>query len=369
MPATLDIALVNTTTSDVYAYITGLDLDNNNAWFVLKSDGRTAYHPTSPSNIGAPLAEDCAIKLGEQGTTRTVTIPHIAGGRIYFSLDKPLTFLLNPGPALVEPSVTNPSDPNIDTHWGFCEFTFNADQLYANISYVDFVGIPISIALTNEGGDTKKVAGMPANGLETVCGGLEAQSAADDQGWKELIVKDTNGRLLRALSPNQGCVMNPNLFSNYYEPYIEEVWSRFKSMPMTIDTQAAGVVQGKVSGNQLTFDDQSFTKPSTRDIFNASSGPFQTGPDAKRNAIIPRLNAEFHRSTYLNGDTFPAQPDQYYKHEVTNHYARLVHSANMDGRGYAHPYDDATPSGGPDQSGFVNDPNPKLLTVVIGGGQ
>jgi len=368
MPATLDIALVNTSSSDVYAYITGLDLDNNNAWFVLKSDGRSAYHPTSPSNIGTPLAEDCAIKLGVQGQTRTVTIPHIAGGRIYFSLDKPLTFLLNPGPALVEPSVSNPSDPNIDTHWGFCEFTFNADQLYANISYVDFVSVPVSIALTNQNGDTKKVAGMPANGLETVCAGLEAQSGADGQGWKELIVKDTSGRLLRALSPNQGCVMNPNLFANYYEPYVDEVWSRFTSTPMTIDTQAAGVVHGKVDGDQLTFEDQNFSKPSTKDIFNASSGPFQTGPDAKRNAIIPRLNAEFHRSTSLQADMFPAQPDQYYKHDVTNHYARLVHSANIDGRGYAHPYDDATPSGGPDQSGFVNDPNPKLLTVTVGGG-
>jgi hypothetical protein len=268
----------------------------------------------------------------------------------------------------VEPSVSNPSDPNIDTHWGFCEFTFNADQLYANVSYVDFVGVPVSIALTNQNGATKKVAGMPVNGLETVCAGLEIQSKVDGQAWKELIVRDSSGHLLRALSPNQACVMNPSLFAGYYEPYVEDVWSRFASTPMTIDTQAAGVVQGKVNGDQLTFDDQRFSKPSTRDIFNASSGPFQTGPDAKRNAIIPRLNAEFHRSTYLHADTFPTQPAQYYKHDVTNHYARLVHSANIDGRGYAHPYDDVTPSGGLDQSGFVNDPNPKLFTVTVGGG-
>lgn len=368
MPATLDIALVNTTPSDAYAYITGLDIDRNNAWFILKSDGRSAYHPTSPSSIGTALAEDCAIKLGQQGTTRTVTIPHIAGGRICVSLGQPLTFLLNPGPALVTPSVTNQTDPNINIHWSFCEFTFNADQLYANISYVDFVSIPVSIALTNKVGNTKKVAGMPPNGLETICAGLEAQSAADGQGWKDLIVKDANGRPLRVLSPNQGCIMHPNLFANYYEPYIDQVWSRFAGRPMIIDTQAAGIVQGKVHGDLLIFDDQSFTKPSTRDIFNASSGPFQTGANAKRNAIIPRLNAEFNRSTFLRADTFPAQPGLYYQEHATNHYARVVHAANIDGRGYAHPYDDATPSGGPDQSGFVNDPNPKLLTVVVGGG-
>ena len=92
------------------------------------------------------------------------------------------------------------------------------------------------------------------------------------------------------------------------------------------------------------------------------------GPNFKRNAIIPRLNAEFHRSTYITADKFPAQPDHYYKNDVTNHYARLVHAANADGRGYAHPYDDAAPSGGNDQSGFVNDPNPKVLSVIVGGG-
>src|ERR1700735_557989 len=174
MPPTLDLALVNTTASDIYATITGLDLDNNNAWFVLKSDGRTAYHPTSPSNIGTPLAEDCAIKLGEQGATRTVTIPHIAGGRFYFSVDKPLTFLLNPGPALVEPSVTNPSDPNIDIAWDFCEFTYNPAQLLVNITCVDFACIPIGLTLTDTSGHQLTVAGLPAGGLDTICSGLAA---------------------------------------------------------------------------------------------------------------------------------------------------------------------------------------------------
>ena len=53
---------------------------------------------------------------------------------------------------------------------------------------------------------------------------------------------------------------------------------------------------------------------------------------------------------------------------MTNHYARVVHQVNVDGRGYAHPYDDATPPGGKDQSGFVNDPAPRTLRVVVGGG-
>lgn len=366
---TLQIELVNKTRSDkVYAHITGLAIDNNNAWFLLRSDGKTPYYPESPSSIGTSIDQDCAIPIGNSGESVITTIPHLAGGRIYLSIDKPLVFLLNPGPALVEPSVTNPTDPNYTTNWGFCEFTFNHDQLYANISYVDFVSLPISISLTNSSGETKSVLGLPPNGLDLVCSAMEAQAAKDGQGWNSLIVKSSTGSNLRVLSPNQGMVMNPSIFAGFYDQYIQKVWSRFSSCDIHVDTQAAfGAVGGRVLDDQIVLDDQHFARPTTRDIFSASSGPFATGADAKRNAIIPRLNAAFNRSTLLCADTFPAPTHLYYKEDVTNHYARAVHEVNVDGRGYAHPYDDATPAGGNDQSGFVNDPAPTKLSVVIGG--
>ena len=88
--ATLNFALVNNTTSStVFAAVTGQAIDNNNALLLLQSDGKTPYYPTSPSSTGTPLAENCAIPLGPPGSTTTVTIPHIAGGRIWFSLATP----------------------------------------------------------------------------------------------------------------------------------------------------------------------------------------------------------------------------------------------------------------------------------------
>merc|ERR1712230_322132 len=124
--ATLSVALQNqTTSSTVYAYITGQALDNNNALFLLSADGRTPYYPASPGSVGSPLSQNCAIALGSPGNTVTVTIPHIAGGRIWFSIGSPLTFLLN------------------------------QDQLYANISYVDFVGPPIALTLTTVNSGTQ----------------------------------------------------------------------------------------------------------------------------------------------------------------------------------------------------------------------
>ncbi|KIX04487.1 uncharacterized protein Z518_05357 [Rhinocladiella mackenziei CBS 650.93] len=369
MGTTLNIALQNQTTSRIaYAYITGRAIDNNNALFLLLADGKTPFYPTSPSAIGSQIPQNCAIPLGAPGNSVTVTVPHIAGGRIWFSIDSPLTFLLNPGPALVEPSVTNYSDPNININWAFAEFTFNSDQLYANISYVDFVGLPVALTLTTLGGATQHVSGMPPNGLDQVCNGLLAQHAADGQGWDQLIVSH-NGRNLRALSPNQGMVTNPTLFANYYDDYVNKVWAKYSSQSMSIDTQASfGTVSAQVASGTLSFGGSQFTKPSTRDIFSCSTGPFATGANAETNTIIPRLAAAFNRSTLVVADSFPADKSLYYKDPITNHYSRIVHQANLDGKGYAFPYDDVQPSGGPDQSGEVHAGDPKLFTVTVGGG-
>lgn len=102
--STLSIALQNTSTSpQIYAYITGLSLDpaTQNQRFLLQADGKTAYFPSSPANTGASLSADCGIAVGAPGVSRTVTIPRLAGGRIYFCYGEQLTFLLNPGPGLV----------------------------------------------------------------------------------------------------------------------------------------------------------------------------------------------------------------------------------------------------------------------------
>lgn len=216
---TLTVALQNqTSSSNVYAYISGLAIDNGSQWVVMRSDAVTPYYLSSNGQIMQPLGADCAIRLGGQGSTIQARIPRIAGGRIWFSIDQPITFYVNPGPALVEPSVTNASDPNAQVNWSFAEFTFNADQLYANISYVDFVGIPIALTLNTVASGTQHVSGMNAGGLQQVATGLQQQQSADGKGWNQLIVNHAGtGNVLRILSPNQAMVTNGGLFSGYYD--------------------------------------------------------------------------------------------------------------------------------------------------------
>ncbi|KAI0123824.1 glucanase B [Xylariales sp. AK1849] len=372
--STLQIALTNNTgSSNAFAYITGLDLNNNNVPLFIQSDGATVYRPASPSQPLQSLAADCAISLGAAGSTRTVTIPQIAGGRIWFVLDGSLTFLVNPGPAIVEPSVTNTSDPNYNNFWGFCEFTFNAAQLFVNISYVDFVSLPIALELKNESGAVQSVRGLVSGGLDSVCTKLVDQDNSDHAGWSQLVVKAADGSNLRALSPNSGIVMNSGLFKGYYQSYVDAVWQQYSSENLTINTQAQwGDVPGRVVDGLLTFDGVgTFAQPSAADVFSCSTGPFGSYPSnvAEMGAIGARLAAAFNRSTLLVDSQQPEgeQVSNYYKNSTTNHYSRICHESNGDLKGYAFPYDDVAPTNGGDQSGSVFDGAPSLLTVTLGG--
>jgi hypothetical protein len=369
---TVSFSIQNNTGSDtVYAFVTGQAINNDGALALLESDGQTVYYPTSPSSTGSALAADCAIPLNATGGAPiTITVPQLAGARLWFSIGTPITFLLNPGPALVEPSVTNPSDPNIDIQWDFAEFTYNSTELFANISMVDFTCIPIGLTLTDTSGGVSTVSGLPAGGVDTVCSGLTSQQAADGNPWTDLIVTN-GGQNLRALSPQNGIVLNSSLLSGYYDDYVGQVWDMYESATLTVDTQAPfGIVTGQVSGGLLTFAGVgSFAQPATTDIFSCATGPFSTaGASDEVLAIIPRLAAAFNRSTLLIDSDQPdgENPADYYANATTNQYARIVHATLTGGLGYAFPYDDVTPDNGVNQSGPVSSGSPAQLAVTVG---
>lgn len=376
MPDSLYIQLQNQTNSSrVYAYITGIAIQSNGARVLLKANGRDLYFPQSPSAILQPLKEDCAIRLGPPGNIVTTQIPQIAGGRIWFSRERKLTFLLNPGPALVEPSVLNPSDPNAEVDFAFAEFTLNNDQLFANISYVDFVPrLPIALTLRDARGGVQHVSGMAQNGLDRFCEALRVQARRDGRPWDKLVVQGDGQRPLRALSPTHGNAVGAS-FDGYFEPLVEEVWQKYGAAHggsrLKINTQAGpGIVSGFVDKNgQLCIGGEVFARPASADILGCNSGPFTTGPSAARNAIIPRLAAAFQRSSLLDVEEHPSDPTTFYKREPTNHYCRIVHENNLDGKGYAFAYDDVQPDGGADQSGKVNAGDPETFIVAVGGGR
>ena len=343
----------------VWCVVSGTDPASGRPIF-LQADGRSVYYPTSPSGPGAPLAVDCSIPVGS-----SITVPRMVGGRVYFSLDRKLSFALNPNtsdatrPGIVQPSAANPNDPNAGIAWGFCELTFNETELFGNISFVDFTGVPIALALD----DGQRVGGLPTDGLQTIAADLRSQASADGFPWDRLIVPGASGVPLRILSPN---LAGNDYFHGYFDDYVNRVWQRYAAEDLVIDTQYTwGTVRGRVVDARLTFDGVgSFSRPSAQAILSCSNAPFTTANDEMGN-LSARLAAGFNRTDLLTSSTQPAAGG-YYQEARTNHYSRILHQVEAGGLGYAFPYDDVHASGGTDVEGKVESGSPRRLTITVG---
>ncbi|HET6355562.1 glycoside hydrolase family 64 protein [Streptomyces sp.] len=371
---TCELALENKSLpGTVHAYVTGHAQDTNQ-WVLLRADG-SVYRPDSPSAPQTPLPVDCAIPLKGAGASPVVlTLPQMFGARVYFVRDDKLDFFLNPGPSLVEPAFATQADPNYGRTWSFCEFTFNPQQLFANISYVDLV-TALPIGLTLEGDETHTVAPLPDGALKKIADDLTAQAARDGQPWDKLIIRGADGEVLRVISPQT--VMAPYFdrpaempFRDVFDDYIDKVWEKYRSTDLKVDLQGGrGVLTGRVNGDVLSFTGgHSFARPASKDVFTCNHGPFANNPgdpDDKK-ALLARIAAAFNRTTLL---THPDQPNgattaDYYLDPATNHWSRVVHANTPIG--YAFPYDDVRPDGQPDVSGAAFDGNPRRFTVTVG---
>ncbi|KAM6478164.1 hypothetical protein HDV62DRAFT_371052 [Trichoderma sp. SZMC 28011] len=280
------------------------------------------------------------------------------------------------GDGLVQPSQFNLQDPSSGLLWGFVELTYTTDlAVFANISYVDFVGIILSMSLsTTDGSGTQTTKGLGSSALTQICQGLVQQASVDGFPWSSMCIANSAGTLVRALSPGDYSVINAAAFQNYWSAYVDQVWSQYTNTPLTINTQtSAGSVNCQVSGSTLNCngDNRGYAKPTAGDIWGCNSGPFaiQGGDNAVHAAVVPRLCAAFVRSTLLlaGGNVQPGLgQSSYYTVSPTNHYSRLVHQFEIDGRGYAFPYDDVNPDGNENASGTLASGAPNTLTVYVG---
>jgi hypothetical protein len=373
----LPLSLFNNLGDGVNAYITGKDA--NDLAVILQPDG-TFFYPDAAGVQNPPTAitQDVAIPLGPKGSTTQVTIPALlSAARVWFAAGE-LSFYVQAtaagGNAIVEPSATNPADPSANVNWGFVELTWNSSGLFANISYVDFVGLPLGMTLTTGDNSTQSADGLVGTAVAKICSDLIAQAAADGLPWDRLCEVGTDGTPLRVLSPTDYISTTPDAFSDYWTTYVDDVWTQYTANPLTIDTQAdAGKVACQVNGDVLECagDNRSYAKPGALDIFGCNGGPFliQEGDNDLHKAIVPRLCAAFNRATLLldGGDVQPSLPStSYYTVSPSNHFSRIVHQWEVSGTGYAFSYDDVNPSG-ENQSGSVSSGDPTLLSVRIGG--
>ena len=274
-------------------------------------------------------------------------------GRIYVSLGEKLKFKAvadgNGNAALQYPAGWVTSDPNYAVLHDCAEFTYNSAGMFCNTTMVDMFSVPMSIRLN---GDKEQTTG-------TVRDGGRAAAFAAVKGIEDfapLVVDD-----VRIIAPGHG--LDAGLFAkDYFAPYIDEVWSTYTGKDLTVTTNA-GAFTGRVRADKFTFDGPAavaFSKPSTRDVLFCD-GNLAAPNDGTTGPVAAVLGAGFNRSTLLSN---PAQPTtsaaDFYRTDLTNHYAKAVHAATEDGKAYGFAFDDVA-----DFASYIQDTAPTAIRLTL----
>lgn len=343
------------------------------------------YYPSTTSSTPQSIPNDeIAIPLGGSHSTTSITLPgYLSASRVYFSDGELQFFVVSTpnGPGLVEPAAVNPNDPSAALNWGFAELTWiNNYGLYADISFVDFVGLPLGMQLTvKDGSGTQSAMGLQSDAVTRVCDALKGQQAIDGFPWGAECAYTPSNQLIRVLAPQDIMSTSNGYWNGYFDNYIKQVFQAYSTTPLQINTQAAaGVVNCKADMSSMTIscdgDNRPYSMPSAADIFGCNSGPFaiEAGDNAVHYAVVPRLCAAFNRGTLMidGGSTQPSTaPSTYYTatQGVYNYFSKFVHQYESNNKGYAFAYDDVAAEDSENFSGSVVSGSPDTLTIFVGG--
>ncbi|PNS21180.1 hypothetical protein CAC42_3518 [Sphaceloma murrayae] len=349
---TINFKQAATDTTTYTAYIKG---EYAGGVVMVTTDGNT-WSPSSGTSMPENVAIPCSGSITLQ--------QRLTATRLYIS-SSPLNFQ-SPGGGFAEPDARAPGAVGYAQEWGFVEFTDDPTQIYSNIAYVDYLGLPLGLSV----GDVK-AEGATADSVSNVCSILREQQASVPQGpaWSSLCIQDGSGKDVRALAPS---------FAEYWEPYVDAVWNRYRDEALEIDTQGLGIVSCQVADDALVCADtggsdaKSYPRPTSQDIWGCHTNTFdRSGVTPLQNAVIPRLCAAFHRGTLLlaEGNKQPTDQRLFYT-DVTrplNWYCKAVKANESDKRGYCFPYDDVFAQG-QETAGVVSSADTGAgLTVTIGG--
>ncbi|MET7682542.1 glycoside hydrolase family 64 protein [Streptomyces sp. NPDC005423] len=346
----LPLTLVNSSgsfaNSSVFVYIVG---NQDGKQVRVTPDGAIA--PIALSDNGADGFTDYAIPLSGSGET-TLSLPYLSG-RIYVSLGAKLKFKAvtdgNGNAALQYPAGWVKSDPNYGVLHDCAEFTHNASGMFCNTTMVDMFSVPMSIRLT--GAQDQTTGTLRDGGRAAV---FDAVRKVEE--FAPLVVDDT-----RVVAPGHG--LDAGLFAaDYFAPYIDEVWSTYTGKDLTVTTNA-GAFTGRVRADRFTFTGPasvSFAKPSTRDVLFCD-GNLAAPNDGTTGPVAAVLGAGFNRSTLLSDTTQPStDASDFYRTELTNHYAAAVHAATQDGKAYGFAFDDVS-----DFASYVQDTAPTGIRLTL----
>jgi len=378
--------------TDLYVAIVGIDPANNHVWInaangqvlPMSSSYNTVTGPTINGNTGPGQNSKYAACFTRLSSipNRTFTLPYIAGCRVYISRGQQLYFYFfgaNGAPSgYTAPNPQNASDPNTGILYETIELTNNSGGFFGNTTRVDAFAYPMGLELWGNGyykktGELKTAADVVA--------AYKANVPAEFQGT----VNNATGVIsFPSKTPafydgTNGTTAGP--YANYFKPYIDAIWNKYKNEDLIFYAGNAGVFKGRVDANdRLTVVGQSgaFTgrtgiitrRPTTQEAFEGK-GVLATGVgDVTVDLVVQaQMTAAINRHVVNTTTANPGQQNWYdvskfYQAAPMNYYARFWHlpGISVDNLSYGFAYDDVA-----DQSATLQTPQPTKVVATFGG--
>ena len=356
--------------NQIYVEVIGSDPTNNGALVWVNYDGTrhaastadntAANHLTGPDGNSYPnynftLAESTQLKLPP------------GSGRIYISMGQPMYMSVTPAGSngisgYAGPNPQNPTDPNINTHYDWYEYTsgLNADgtnNIYINTTQVDYFGLPLLLDLWDGnsgitlGGVT---SGHGQTGINESIANIDAEYTAQTPSAFHL----TPVSSLRIPSPDKSTFVAGQPNATYFDSYVSSVWSYYTTNSLSV-TLGNRVFTGTVQGANFVFTEPNpvagaagasypIGEPTTENVV-ACDGVFGTDTFSSLPNSDPRkgvesgietaLCATFNRHIVQNPSEW-ATPADYYLAAPANYYAQFWHNHSVGALAYGFPYDD-----------------------------
>ncbi|OUL60545.1 beta-1,3-glucanase family protein [Flavobacterium sp. AJR] len=392
----IPFTISNTSTfndNELYVAIVGIDYTTGNHVWVnaktsqvlpMSSSYNTVTGPTIGGNTGPGQNSkyaNCFTKLSEI-PNKTFTLPQIAGCRVFIAKGQQLYFYFfgaNGAPSgYTSPNPLNVTDPNQGILYEIIELTNNQYGFFGNPSRVDSYKYPMGLELFGANGYQKRVGELKKHA--DIVAAFKANVPSQFQGC----VNDATGEIT---APSKtppfadgtgGTTVGAQ--ANYLKPYIDAIWSKYKTEDLIFYAGDAGVFKGRVIGEQLEMVGQSggFVgrtgrvqyRPSTQEALEGKGVLDRRLVDGDLDLVIQaQLTAAINRHVVNVTTPNPGQQNWYdaskfYQVNPTNHYSKFWHlpGISVDNLAYGFAYDDVA-----DQSPSLHTTQPTKVIAVFGG--
>jgi len=309
--------------------------------------------------VAGANASSYSVKLSDFSGFQFPT--YLDSGRMYISYGSPLSIAINTdvngNVGIAFPNIENPSDPNINIYFDWIEFAVLNNQIWCNTTQVDQFGLPMAMELFQ--GSASSYSSFGKVGItESRAAIMSEYNAAVPAAFQGL------AGTYRILAPLHGSFGAGLANGNYFDSYVNSVWSQYTNSSLSLSIGAA-VYTGKVgSDNRLAF-----TTPGNSTVYFVGKPTSQAvwgglGQLATGNSVELQLEAQicaaFHRHVIDNPANL-TNVSAYYGAAPTDYFSKFWHAHSINGRAYGFCYDDVN-----DQSSTLTCSSPRGIILTVG---